>query len=202
MLCLLFGTLALAQEPTDDARFGLSVGTGPRPFQALTLGLTGLGARVFVPTTSRVTPWLGASATVAKASSFDEGFQSDAVVVGASAVHASGGIRADTRDPADHMLIPYVLVGGLAGRVSVWEKYKEFEERFSSGSTSFGLFAGLGLDAFLTPDLSIGGEFGGFGAVSTGSSKTVFAGSKDKGDALVGTTVITTYSSLMITVWR
>lgn len=199
-LCLVARTLA--QETPDTPSIGFSAGTGPRPLQSLTLGLTGLGARMLIPAGEVVVPYVGVAATLGSVASFEEGSRNEAFVTGGSAVHGSAGVRFDLAERQAGHLVPYVLTGALVGRVSGWTTDKGGDSRDATGSTTFGGLAGLGLDAFVARPVSVGAEVGGFGAVSTASSKFRDGSVSGKDEEVLSTTLVTTFTSVMLTVWR
>src|SRR5687768_13830306 len=101
MICLALLLLpsALAADGDDDgggsaadSRFALSVGTGPRPLNTLTFGLTGLAGRIALPV-GRAVPWLGLSVQSFSGADFEEGEREDRYVSTASSLHGSLGIR-------------------------------------------------------------------------------------------------------------
>lgn len=199
---------ASAEEPPEPAAddgespYALSVGTGPRPLNTLTLGLTGLGARLMFPSHATTFPWVGLSANSFSGSDFDPGLRSRRRVSGASAVHVSGGIRHDFTERKARAVVPYLTVGGLAGYGGTRGGTPAGDDWYKVGTSTVAVLAGFGFDGFLTPHLSLGAELGGMGAYSEGSSRDVENGNVDNRYSKTVTTVLTSFTSAQITVWR
>lgn len=191
---------AADEEPVGDG-VALSVGTGPRPLSQVTLGLTGLGARVLLPGTT-LSPWVGLQATRAAVSAFDQGERDDRYTSSASAVHGSLGLRWDLTERKARSVSPYVIAGALAGRAAVASRDVADDQKYVSATTTVAGTAGLGFDGFLSRHVSLGGELGAIGGVSSGSSASVDGGNKDRDDEKVQTTVLTSFTGVMLTVWR
>lgn len=188
-----------AAEAPDESPFALSVGTGPRPLNTLTLGLTGLGVRAMLPL-GRAVPYVGLAASSVSVADYEEGDRDARYVSHVSTVHVSPGLRVDLAERGqDTVVLPFVTVGALAGRAQVRTGYADDqgEDWDVVGTTTLGGLAGIGVDAFVTRHLSIGAELGAMGALSLGSSR--FAGEVyDQ----VDTTVLSSFTSLQATVWR
>jgi hypothetical protein len=195
-LALTAPAVAAAEAPAESP-FALSIGTGPRPLDTLTLGLTGLGARAMLPL-GRAIPFVGLSASSVTIADFNDGRRSERFISRVSSIHVSPGVRVDLATRGDDtVVLPYVAIGGLVGRAAVASGFADDDQLDAIGTTSFGLLGGLGFDGFVTRHLSLGAELGVMGALSLGASR--FDGDvEDRFD----TTVLTSFTSLQATVWR
>lgn len=183
-------------EPDDlGVPFALSVGTGPRPLNSLTLGLTGLAARALFPS-EVVTPFVGLSITLGSVAAFDDGDREDAEVTGLTALSLSGGIRYDLVEHDETFVVPY-LIAGLHG-TRLGARVGEPGAFDRAAFNEVGLFSSLGLDGFVTPHLSLGAEIGGFVAFEFGSDRD------EDGDVNTRHQVVflTATTALQVTVWR
>jgi hypothetical protein len=193
-------TWAADGEPVGDG-FALSVGTGPRPISTATLGLTGLGARAMFPV-GRAVPWVGLQVSSVGVASFDDGERSDRFVTRASSVHGSGGLRFDLADRTARSVSSYALVGVMAGRATGASVDVADDYVYKSYTTTVLGLAGLGVDGFVSKHLSIGGELGVLGGKSYGNSLEVENGNPGESDGKAETTVFSSFTGLMLTVWR
>lgn len=202
-MLVLWTALASADDGGEGVGKGvaLSVGTGPRPISTATLGLTGLGARVLFPA-GGVVPWVGLQATRAGVATFDDGERDDRYETAATALHGSAGVRIDLTERRAKNVAPYVTVGALAGRAAIVSTDVADDYRYVVGTTTVAGLAGFGLDGFVTKHLSIGGELGAFAGQSFGRDKEIDEGDVEKGDEKVTTTILSSFTGLMITVWR
>ncbi len=90
----------------------------------------------------------------------------------------------------------------LAGRAAIVSTDVADDYRYVVGTTTVAGLAGFGLDGFVTKHLSIGGELGAFAGQSFGRDKEIDEGDVEKGDEKVTTTILSSFTGLMITVWR
>lgn len=183
-------------EPAADGHFALSVGTGPRPLNTLTFGLTGLAARAGFPV-GRVVPFASLAVhSVSGANTEDD----RATRLGST--HLSAGLRVDLDERRAKGVVPYVLGAALGGRAGARTGSPSDDDWFGSGTFTLAMMAGVGLDGFVTRHLSLGAELGGLGAISNGGGREIADGRVDDEYGEFDTTVLTTFTALQVTVWR
>lgn len=164
----------------------LSVGTGPRPLNTLTGGLSGMGARILLPGTS-IFPWFGGAYHML---SSREAYRDDAFVTNLSAATVSLGVRGELGGDDFAGVDPYVVAGLFGSRAGYRSGDHRFEER--SSVLTVGATAAFGLEGFLTEHLSVGAEIGGTVGRATGIGEA--------GDA--SGWALSTLSAAQLTVWR
>jgi hypothetical protein len=179
------------EKPPEPAPYALSVGTGPRPLNTATLGLTGLGARILLPAEG-LYPWLGAAYN---AGSVSTGSDVDRYVTRVSTWTLSAGVRgAVGKGPQFVGVDPYLCAGVFVNRAGTHSGYPSDEEWDSTASgVTLGSTVAFGLEGYLTPHLSVGVELGGSGGWFTGAIED-----EPENRALV----LSTLSAAQITVWR
>jgi hypothetical protein len=178
----------------------LSLGTGPLPVDTLTLGLTGLAARVMFPKGTLV-PFAGLAYDTGRLSTTSNGGgDSSKYRTGATAVTLSGGARIDGGARLSGDVIPYFLAAGMLSHGSVKNGEVDPDESLEeTGITAVGALAGFGLDGFVTSHLSLGAELGG--AVFTAWGKTKYDGGGANDDEH-DEGLVSAYTALQLTVWR
>jgi len=200
-LCLCSSSVSASAEDTAPANdpkgkgVGLSVGTGPQPIDRFTLGLLGLGGRVILVNEKRFDPVIGFSHTSARLSSFPEDSFGDRDFTRLGTTTGFFGVRGGGAPRADAGVVAYGIGGGLLTRQAVGNG--EPGEVARAGGTGLGGLAGLGLDAFLAPGLSVGAELGGLGVFYLGGSR--FDGSVE--DRISGL-VLSSFAAVQVTVWK
>ena len=194
-------TSALADDdaPAETSGSGksiaISVGTGPRPLDTLTFGLTGLGARVILVNDKKFDPILGFSHTSGGVSNFPESSFGDRFFTRVGTTTGFLGLRGGTAPPEGSGVMAYGVVGGMVTRQAVGNG--EPNDVFHVGGWGIGGQGGFGLDGFLAEGLSVGAEIGGIGILYQGGSQ--FAGETD--DKFSGL-AMTSYASVQVTVWK
>lgn len=186
MLTVVLASVALAAPDAEVPSIALSVGTGPRPLNTLTGGLTGMGARILFPGTS-VFPWVGAAYHLV---SSREEYRDDPYVTNLSTATVSLGIRGELGEGDFTGVDPYVIAGIFGNRAGVRSGDGRFEDR--SSVLTLGVTAAFGLEGFLTEHLSVGVEVGGTVGRGTGmgeASDTTGWG-------------VSTLSAAQLTVWK
>lgn len=200
---LLTGLLpfALAEEPAssppagesaapEPSPFALSVGTGPRPLNTLTLGLTGMGARILFPEEG-VYPWFGGAYNALSVSS---GEGDGRYVTALTTWTLNAGVRAPLgKGPRFQGVDPYLGVGAFVNRTGARDGEPADNDWYRTNGVTLGATAAFGLEGYLTPHLSVGLELGGSGGWFSG-------GAED--DTLFDVLAISTLSAAQLTVWR
>ncbi len=207
MIALAIVGLALADEPagidaadtpapaapvaTEEAPgYALSVGTGPRPLNTLSLGLTGMGARFLVPG-SGIYPWFGVAYHSFTLTEGDD--DDDRWVSSASTWTVSAGVRGPLGGGTRYEGVdPYATVGVFANRVGLRSGDPDEDWDRTNGMT-FGTTAAFGLEGHLNRHLSVGLEIGATAGHFTG-------GNEDSGTSRA--LVVTSLSAAQLTVWK
>ncbi len=189
---------ALSDEPiemnrTRDRGVSLSVGTGPLPLNALSLGVTGLAGRVLFPS-GKGSVFLSGGHTSFRGSDFpDQGF-ADRSFTRAGGTTAMVGFRGGS-PPDKPKVVPY----GIGGAMLIYGATGsgDTDRKSTSSLWSAGAQAGFGLDGFITPAVSAGVEVGGMGFFALGGSRwDGDSNGKFSGFAL------SSFAAAQLTVWR
>jgi len=198
-LCALSLPAAADDDPPEDdpsgKGIGLSVGTGPRPLDTLTLGLLGLGGRLILVNDKKLDPVLGLSHTSAVLSDFPESSFGDRSFTRLGTTTGFFGLRGGTPPPDDTGVLAYGIGGAMLTRQAIGSG--EPGEVMHVGGLGIGGLAGFGLDAFLATGLSVGAELGGLGVFYLGGSR--FDGSVE---GQFSGLALSSYASVQVTVWK
>ena len=191
-----------------ERTIALSMGTGPLPLNTLTLGLSGLAARVMFPKGTLV-PFVSLALNSGKATE-DDGGGLGKSFNGATTVTASGGIRVDGGARLKGVAIPYGIGAAMLSHATLKDGQVDPDALDKTGMTVAGLMGGFGMDGFVTSHLSFGAELGG-------TAITAFGKTSPYQDPLATTTsssglpasdpehdegFLSVYTALQMTVWR
>lgn len=181
-------------EASGERGLAISVGTGPQPLDTITLGITGLGARVLLPAgKGRIV--LSGGHTSARGSSFpDTGFADrDFFRLGGTTVLA--GYRGGS-PPDEAAVVPYGIGGPMLMR-GVTGEGSPGNDVFRNSLWAVGALVGVGVDGFVNRHVSAGVELGGLGGIALGGNR--WRGESD--DQFSGF-ALSTYASAQLTVWK
>jgi hypothetical protein len=185
-----------APPSTDSGKnIALSVGTGPRPLDTLTLGLTGLGGRLILVDEAKLDTVIGFSHTSGRVSSFPEDSFGDRFFTRVGTTTAFVGMRGGSKPLGDTEVMAYGIGGALLTRQV--SGGGEPNDVFHSGGYGLGGVGGFGLDGFLAPGLSVGAELGGIAIYYMGGNR--FDGTSEIEFSGFG---LSSYASLQVTVWK
>ncbi len=178
----------------DDVR--LSVGTGPMPINTLTAGVAGLGTRLYKPHDKGLL-FAGLSHVGGNIAEYDEGERDERWVNGVRGTALSGGYRFENGVGSDAKAIPYGLVGGML-LVSGTKDGTPDDGYWKTSVNLLGAMGGVGIDAALTPVLSLGAEFGGIALFGFGKTKNRDGDLTGKNSE----SILSTYAAVQATVRR
>ena len=178
----------------DDVR--LSVGTGPMPINSLTAGVAGLGTRLYKPHDKGLL-FAGLSHVGGNIAEYDEGERDERWVNGVRGTALSGGYRLEKGVGSEAKAIPYGLVGGMLMMSSTKDGSPD-DGYYKTNVNLLGAMGGVGIDAALTPVLSLGAEFGGVAMIGFGSRTNRDGDVTGKNSE----SVLSTYAAVQATVRR